>query len=129
MSLWALASSPLIIGADLTNLCPTDLSLLKNTAVLSLDQDGLTASRMIRNHGGRIVAKVVSARDVVIGLFNTGEAAQTMSTSTSLVHLPRCPQGFTLTDLWSNNVSSTSGSILASVAPEGVALIDVRSRC
>jgi hypothetical protein len=129
LSLWALASSPLLIGADLTNLCSTDLNLLKNTAVLSLDQDGITASRIIHNHGGRVVAKSVGARDAVVGLFNTGEATQTMSSSTSLLHLPGCPQGFTLTDLWSNSVSSTRGSIRASVAPEGVALIDVRSRC
>ncbi|HYZ53436.1 MAG TPA: hypothetical protein VE733_08040 [Streptosporangiaceae bacterium] len=46
LSLWALAASPLILGTDLTNLDPTDLALLKNTAVISVDQDSIDASRI-----------------------------------------------------------------------------------
>src|SRR6266496_1742348 len=47
MSLWALAASPLILGTDLTNLDPTDLGYLKNTAVLAVDQDAIDASRIV----------------------------------------------------------------------------------
>jgi hypothetical protein len=37
LSLWALASSPFILGTDLTDLDSSDLALLKNTAVLGVD--------------------------------------------------------------------------------------------
>ena len=46
LSLWALASSPLILGTDLTFLDATDLALLKNTAVIAVDQDAIDASRI-----------------------------------------------------------------------------------
>src|SRR5262249_30712918 len=47
LSLWALAASPFILGTDLTQLDPTDLALLKNTAVLSVDQDAIDATRIV----------------------------------------------------------------------------------
>ncbi len=43
LSLWALASSPLILGTDLTNLDRADLALLDNTDVIAVDQDAIDA--------------------------------------------------------------------------------------
>ena len=40
MSLWAIAGSPLIVGADLTKLTPATLEMLTNAEVLAIDQDG-----------------------------------------------------------------------------------------
>ena len=49
LSLWALASSPLILGTNLTHLNSTDLALLENTAVISVDQDAIDASRVLEH--------------------------------------------------------------------------------
>src|SRR6266540_2985931 len=46
MSLWAMGASPFILGTDLTNLDPLDLTYLKNTEVLAVDQDAIDASRI-----------------------------------------------------------------------------------
>jgi len=88
MSLWALASSPLILGTDLTNLDPTDLSYLKNQAVLSVDQDSIDASRIVDTSSAQVFAKTERDGDVVAGLFNTGGQAEVVSTTASALGLP-----------------------------------------
>jgi hypothetical protein len=50
MSLWALASSPLILGSDLTHLAAADLALLRNRSVVAVDQDAIDASRPASVH-------------------------------------------------------------------------------
>ncbi len=61
LSLWSLASSPLIIGANLTGLCQTDLSMLENTAVLAVDQDGIVASPVSSGRDEQVVAKALDS--------------------------------------------------------------------
>jgi hypothetical protein len=41
MSLWAISGGPLLVGADLTRLTPTDLNTLTNADVIRIDQDSL----------------------------------------------------------------------------------------
>jgi hypothetical protein len=67
LSLWALAASPLILGADLTGLDPTDLGLLKNRDVISADQDGIDASRIATTSTYQTFAKTEKNGDVVVG--------------------------------------------------------------
>ena len=57
LSLWALASSPLILGTDLTHLDATDLGLLENTAVIAVDQGAVDASRLAGTSTWQILAK------------------------------------------------------------------------
>lgn len=45
MSLWALASSPFILGTNLTQLCQADLKLLMNRSVITVEQDGISPLR------------------------------------------------------------------------------------
>jgi hypothetical protein len=129
MSLWALASSPLIIGANLTDLCATDLKLLENTAVLAVDQDGISALPIANRADEQVIAKTVKPGEVVVGLFDTGATARKMSISTTALGMPACASGYGLENLWSHAVRSSGETIAASVSPEGVTLFDVTSRC
>ena len=69
MSLWALAASPFILGADLTELDPTDVSYLENRAVIGVDQDGIDARRIVHGITRQVFAKTERGREVVVGLF------------------------------------------------------------
>jgi Alpha galactosidase A/Alpha galactosidase C-terminal beta sandwich domain len=130
LSLWSLASSPLIIGANVTELCPTDLNMLENTAVLAVDQDGVVASPVSSGPNEQIVAKTVKNGDVVVGLFDTGNTERRLSTSASSLGMAPCKRGYALENLWTGQRSTESdGTIAAQVAPEGVALLEVKSRC
>jgi hypothetical protein len=130
LSLWSLASSPLIIGANLADLCRADLDMLENTAVLAVDQDGVVASPVSHGAHEQVVAKTVEGGDVVVGLFDTGNHERLLSISTSKLGLASCKQGYALENLWTHQSSTDSGGTVAAEVPaEGVALFEVTPLC
>ena len=124
MSLWSLAASPLILGTDLTNLDPTDLSYLKNTDVLAVDQDSIDASRISDTSTSQIFAKTEKNGDVIVGLFNTSGAAESISTSASALGLPS-GSDYLLNNLWTHQQTETTSAVSADVPSHGVALYRV----
>jgi Alpha galactosidase A/NPCBM-associated, NEW3 domain of alpha-galactosidase/Alpha galactosidase C-terminal beta sandwich domain len=124
MSLWALASSPFILGTDITNLDPTDLTLLKNTDVLSVDQDAIDASRVYNANGQQIFTKTEADGTVVVGLFNTSGQAQTISTSAASLGLAPGTD-YAVDDLWSHQTTESTGVISPTVPSHGVAFYRV----
>jgi hypothetical protein len=126
LSLWSLASSPLILGSDLTELCPTDLNLLKNQAVLAVDQDGIDASMITNGQTEKVVAKTEPDGDVAVGLFNTTTKAETISTTASAIGLPGASQ-YRVTNLWTHATTESGSTISATVPPHGVAFYQVQA--
>lgn len=122
LSLWAMAASPLILGTDLTNLDPTDLGYLKNTAVLAVDQDAVDASRIVDNGNQQVFSKTESDGSVVIGLFNTsGSSSQTVSVNLAAAGITGSP---TATDLWTGtSVGTISGTYSVNLGPGAVQLL------
>jgi hypothetical protein len=121
MSLWSLAASPLILGTDLTHLDPTDLALLKNTAVLRVDQDAIDASRLTSTATSQVFTKTEKNGDVIVGLFNTSGSPEAVSTTTAALGLP-AGKTYQLTDLWTHRATETAGTISPNVPSHGVAL-------
>ena len=125
LSLWSLASSAQILGIDLTQLCRADLDLLKNRAVLSVDQDGIDASMIVNGTAEKVIAKTERDGDVVVGLFNTTGQPETISTTASAIGLP-ATSSYHLTNLWTHRATEGGSTISASVPPHGVALYQVQ---
>jgi len=123
MSLWALGSSPFMLGTDLTHLDPTDLSYLKNRAVLAVDQDAIDASRISDTSTAQVFAKTEKAGDVVVGLFNTSGSTETVSADVSTLGLSAGT--YKLDDLWTGKSLETAGTIAADIPAHGVALYKV----
>ncbi len=126
LSLWALASSPLLLGVDLTHLDPLDLQYLKNTAVLAVDQDSIAARRVVNTGTQQIFAKKEANGDVIVGLFNTGNQTETVSVPASVVGLPEKEGGYSLENLWTGKMEKADPTIRASVPSHGVVLYRVR---
>jgi hypothetical protein len=124
LSLWALGSSPLILGADLTRLAQPDLSLLTNRAVIAVDQDGIDASRVAESASSQVFAKKEPNGDAIVGLFNTGATTGVLSTTAAALGLPRTGS-YELDDLWSGRLTGTTGTVATSVPSHGVALYRV----
>ncbi|MGB8844185.1 MAG: putative Ig domain-containing protein [Terracidiphilus sp.] len=78
ISLWAMLSSPLIIGADLERLDPFTLSLLTNDEVLDIDQDALGRPATLRETIGGIDVYVKDLEDGshAVGFFNRSDASE-----------------------------------------------------
>jgi hypothetical protein len=107
LALWSLASSPLILGSDLTTLNPTqnpvDYALLTNKEVLKVDQDSIDARRIVDTPGQQVFTKTEPGGDVIVGLFNTSysrpEAISTSATALGLHgHGP-----YRVQDIYGNN--------------------------
>jgi len=128
LSLWALGSSPLILGVDLTHLDRRDLKYLKNTAVLAVDQDSIAAKRVLNAGGRQVFAKKEPNGDVIVGLFNTGEEAEEVSIKASAVGLPESKRGYSAKDLWTGKTEKKGSTISAMVPSHGVVLYRVKAR-
>ena len=124
MSLWALGASTWILGTDLTHLDPLDLSYLTNRAVISVDQDGIDARRILDTDTERVFAKVEHHGDAVVGLFNTSTESETVSTTASAIGLP-ARRHYVVRDLWTHARSDSTATISAVVPAHGVALFRV----
>ncbi|MHB8390434.1 MAG: glycoside hydrolase family 27 protein [Acidobacteriaceae bacterium] len=127
LSLWALGSSPLLLGVDLTHLDPLDLQYLKNTAVLAVDQDSIAAKRVVNTGTQQVFTKKEANGDVIIGLFNTGSKAETVSVAASAAGLPEKEGGYSLENLWTGKMEKTGSTIRATVPSHGVVLYRVRA--
>jgi Lamin Tail Domain/MBG domain (YGX type)/Alpha galactosidase A/NPCBM-associated, NEW3 domain of alpha-galactosidase/Alpha galactosidase C-terminal beta sandwich domain len=107
LSLWSLASSPLILGSDLTTLNktqnPVDLALLLNRKVLGVDQDKIPASRIAITPTDQVFAKTERRGDVIVGLFNTDYSQpHVITTSAAKIGLPGGGP-YLVRDLWGEN--------------------------
>ena len=127
MSLWAVGASPFILGVDLTNLDPFDLTLLKNADVLAVDQDSIDASRIVDTSTQQVFTKMEANGNAIVGLFSTGSKPAVVSTTASALGMPANSNGYLLDDLWLDRTTETSGSISAKVPPHGVVLYRVES--
>ncbi|MEU9479523.1 NEW3 domain-containing protein [Streptomyces sp. NPDC048191] len=126
LSLWSMAASPLLLGTDLTKLDPADLALLANRDVIAVDQDAVNATRVSKSATAQVFAKTEPGGDVIVGLFNTGSAAQTVSVAPATAGLP-ASSSYRLDNLWTHEVTHSSGDTLAASVPaHGAALFRVR---
>jgi hypothetical protein len=126
LSLWALGASPFILGIDLTHLDQQDLQYLKNTAVLAVDQDSVAAKRVVNIGAQQVFTKNEANGDVIVGLFNTGSEAQTVSIKASAAGLPENQGGYSLENLWTGKMEKTGSTISTTVPSHGVVLYRVR---
>ena len=135
MDLWSIAAAPLYLGDDLTQLDDYGLSLVTNRAVLAVDQDplGATLELVSQNGSSYVVARRMDNGDVVVGLFNLGDAPATISTTVSDaaaatgVALNR-RIAYAMTDLWSHRTTPTTGAVSESVPAHGSALLRIHTR-
>jgi hypothetical protein len=72
MTLWSIARSPLMIGADLTKLDAPTLALLTNDEVIAVNQASANNRQLFRNADGEIgwIADASGGSDKYVALFN-----------------------------------------------------------
>ncbi len=72
LSLWSIARSPLILGADLTKLDDATLALITNDEVIAVDQASSNNRELFRRDGFYAwIADVPGSADKYLALFNT----------------------------------------------------------
>jgi alpha-galactosidase len=116
-------AAPLIAGTNIASASSGTLSTLTNTRVIAVDQDPLGKQGVLVSSAGGldVLAKPLSNGDVAVALFNETGSTATITTTAGAVGKTGA-SGYTLTDLWTGAVSSTSGTISASVPAHGTVM-------
>jgi hypothetical protein len=123
MSLWALASSPLMLGMNLPDDDAATDALLTNDEVLRVDQDALClpARRVAAQNGGEVWVKRLSDGAKAIGLFNRGDAVATVVLNWPDAQLAGKQN---LRDLWRHqDLGAFTQSFSIAVPPHGAVLV------
>jgi hypothetical protein len=127
MALWAMSGAPLLVGADLTKLSPTTLTILTKADVLAIDQDplGLQAVKVADQEKGlEVWSKPLhkpGSRAVLL-LNRTGATAE-ITVRWKDLKLAEAPAK--VKDLWTGEELSSYGSYSVKVPPRDAVLVRV----
>jgi hypothetical protein len=147
LTLWCIARSPLILGANLPENDDFTLSLLTNDEVLAVNQHS-TNNRQAINHDGQIVwvADVPDSKDKYVAIFNTNPpppprhqrgappapaaAPDPAATQPATIHVPLSELGLTgrcgVRDLWNQkDLTPVADELSATVNSHGAVLYRV----
>ena len=126
MTIWCLDSAPLLLGNDLTAMDAFTLNVLENDEVLAIDQDSLgTQGRCVaRGDGFLIYKKPLEDGSIAVGLFNTGDAAATITANWSDLEIHGSRQ---VRDLWrQKDLGKFNNEFSMTVAPHSAELVKIR---
>jgi hypothetical protein len=113
LTLWSMASAPLLLGTDLTQLTSStpaagvaaDKAMLFNDRIIAVDQDGVAAKRIKNSGGGQVYSKKEADGSFVVALFNTNTSGS-MAVSINWSQVGFSGNG-DVTDLWSGSHTGT----------------------
>ncbi|MDR3036293.1 MAG: glycoside hydrolase family 27 protein [Kitasatospora sp.] len=126
LTLWAIESSPLLLGTDLTKMDPADLKLLTNREVLAVDQAGRPARPVSQETQQQVWFSKDGRGGVTVALFNLGATTAPVTASWSDLGLRG---GASVRDLWAHrNLGVSRGSFTATLAPHASRLLHLTPR-
>ena len=131
-TMWAIMHSPLILGNDLTNMSKETIEIITNKDIIALNQSAFVyqARRLIDFGEQEVWAKpIVSTMsgEVVVTLLNRSKDTETISFDLKSVGLD-ASKSYTIKDLWSKEVFSTSSEIKITrkVKGHGVVVLKIK---
>jgi alpha-galactosidase len=127
-SMWAMLAAPLMISDDMLKMSGSSLATLSNRQVIAIDQDpaGVQAT-LVPNSSvgtGQVWVKRLVDGSYAVALLNRGTTASQISTAATLVGLPAA-HSYNVTNLWTNQRSTTNGVLTAQVQGYSTVLVRV----
>jgi alpha-galactosidase len=126
MTIWCLDSAPLLLGNDLTGMDAFTLNVLENDEVLAVDQDSLGEQGrcVARGDGFLVYKKELEDGSIAVGLFNTGDAAASVTAKWSDLKIHGKRQ---VRDLWrQKDLGKFKNEFSMTVAPHSAELVKIR---
>lgn len=119
MTLWAINRSPLMWGGNPVENRASDLALMTNSAVMSVDQNSTNNRQLVGGARQAWAADVPGSNDRYVALFNRDNAAGNVSLALSALGMGSA----TVTDLWSGaGLGTVSGTFTRSLPAHGAGL-------
>jgi len=113
LGLWAMARSPLILGANLTLIDEATLKLLSNPDLIRIDQTATRSGQVM--HDGDIIAWTADLPadspdgSIVLALFNTGETQVVLDSSFEAYDLEAAT--YRVKDVWTGKITTKVKSV------------------
>ena len=121
LTLWAMARSPLILGANLTMLDTATLELITNKDVLRIDQTA-TASRQALEDGNLVAWTAdLPNGEHALAVFNRGDTSLPVNKELSAFGLSS--EAWTMQDVWQSAAATSTRAFNRTVAPHGCVLL------
>jgi len=120
ITLWSIARSPLILGANLTQMDTFTESLLTNPEVITVNQQSSENKQVIQNPTTVVWTAKGASDKQYIGVFNFGDSEQTLSFGWNDLGLNR--SSYQLRDLWQMKDMGTASALKVTLAPHASAL-------
>ena len=126
VTLWSIARSPLILGANLTMLDPPTLALLTNREVLAIDQTALHSRELLRQ--GKLVVwqADLPSGGVALAVFNLGETPLDLHRRLADLNPQLGAHAWRLRDLWAGQDLGQARNVTARLAPHACRLLLLR---
>ena len=123
LTLWSIARSPLILGANLTRLDEWTLSLITNRDVLAVNQSSHDA-RQVAREGDAVAWTAAGSGDTrYLALFNLNDHDKTINRTYDFYNLPE--KMYRSRELWSNSDRGVSASIQVTLPAHGCILLEL----
>jgi len=124
LTLWAIARSPLILGANLTRLDDWTTQLLTNRDVLAVDQFGHN-QRQVTTWNDIVVWSSEGKGDVrYLAIFNLNDKEVSVNQTYAFFNLPEA--GYQARDLWTHSDLGTGGSVHMTLPPHACVLLELK---
>ena len=126
-SMWALMSSPLLLGMDVTTMSEETLSIIKNEEIIALNQDPACLQARVAKTvtGGEIWQKPLISADSgtkAVALLNRSDSPQEMTVNWADVGLKNVSSA---RDLWAHQDFSVGDSYTTTVPAHGIVVLKV----
>src|SRR5665213_1418187 len=126
LTLWSMMRSPLILGANLTQLDAWTLALVTNRDVIEIDQHS-HGGRQVEHTGDLIVWRAEKdARTSYLAVFNVGE--KPLVVDRALKDFGFAEKGYRARNLWDSGSVSAVDRVDATVAPHGCLLLELTAK-
>ncbi|SNT35099.1 Alpha galactosidase A [Granulicella rosea] len=124
MTLWAMMRSPLVLGANLTNLDDWTTKLLTNRDVLAVDQLG-HGQRQVSREGDIVVWSSEGAGGVrYLAVFNLNDSERKVVRSYGFYNLPA--KRYAARELWSGVESPAAEGVAVMIPAHGCVLFELK---
>jgi alpha-galactosidase len=125
-SMWAMLAAPLMISDNMVTMTKASLATVSNRAVIAVDQDpaGIQGTLVSWSGNGEVWKKPLINDSYAVALLNRGSATMRISTSASALGLPAA-HSYTVTNLWTNQRSSSSGALSSQVQGDSTVMLRV----
>ena len=123
-TLWSIARSPLVLGANLTQMDATTEAILNNSEVIAVDQNS-TGNQVVKQSAQNWVwkAQATSAKGQYIAIFNVGDAPSAIEYTWKELGLS--PGKHLARDLWLHQDVGSSQSIKTELRPHACVIYRV----